>query len=145
MAAINNVSPSFLWMVTRDNNSHLLRRPAGVGDLSTSPLNPTGIQSSQFGAAYNVKHASVTAHPSGEGFVLHRITRRNANKPAKRYSATHFNNLKGGQIDKFRSLVKAQINRRDLNNVSVQHIRTRIACNSHDDTIFTSSSATETY
>ena len=119
MASATNVSSSFLWLTARDHNSGLLRRPDGVGDLSTCPLNPKGVQTPQYGAAFNAKHASVTAHPSGEGFVFHRLTRGNQNKLAKRYSSTHINNLKGGEVDRFRSLVKKQLGRRDLNTVSL--------------------------
>lgn len=131
MAAINNVSPSFLWLATRETSSSLFRNDNGVGDLSTCPLNATGVNSPQNGGAFNSKHASVTAHPSGEGFVLHRLTRGNTNKPAKRYSATHINNLKPGQVDLFRNLIKKQINRRDLNTVSTFFLIKSILRNKH--------------
>ena len=115
MSVQSNISSDFLWLATRETNCQLLRRPAGVGDLSTCALNPTGVNSRQYSAVSNAKHASVTADPKGEGFVYHQLTRRNVFKPAKRYTSKQVNNLKPGQVDRFRKLVKHELGRRDLN------------------------------
>jgi len=115
MSVTSNVSSSFLWLATRNTNAHLLRGQVGVPHLNTCGSNPVGVHTPQYFVGSQEKHASVTAEPKGEGFIYHHLSRRNAFKPAKRYTVKHINNLKAGQVDRFRKLVKKELGRRDLN------------------------------
>lgn len=113
-----NVSPAFVWLATKNTDCALLRRPNGVGDLSTCAYNPVGVQRPKYSAFANKKHAGVVAHPSGEGFVLNHQGRRNANKPAKSFNAQHLSNLKSADVQNFRNFVQHRLGRKDLSAVS---------------------------
>lgn len=113
-----NVSPAFIWLATKDTDCALLRRPNGVGDLSTCAYNPVGTQRPRNSAFANQKHAGVVAHPSGEGFVLNHQGKRNANKPAKCFTSQQLSNLKSADVLNFRNFVQYRLGRKDLSAVS---------------------------
>lgn len=115
---VNNVSPDFLWLVTKNTDCALLRRKNGVGDLTKCAYNPVGVQKPKYSAFANRKHAGVTAHPSGEGFVVNHQSRTQSNKPAKSFNSTHFNNLKSADVESFRNFVRYRLGRKDLSAVS---------------------------
>lgn len=113
-----NVSSDFLWLVTRNTDCALLRRPSGVGDLSTCAYNPVGVQKPRYSAFANKKHAGVVANSSGEGFIVNHQSRRNASKPAKSFSTIQVNNLKSSDVQNFRNFVQHRLGRSDLSAVS---------------------------
>ena len=39
---MTNVSPSFLWLATKNSDCALIRRKSGIGDLSSCAYNPVG-------------------------------------------------------------------------------------------------------
>ncbi|RWS29995.1 60S ribosomal protein L28-like protein [Leptotrombidium deliense] len=78
-----NVSRDLLWMLTKNNSCHLIKRPA-LKPLTKDPMNPKGIHSLRFAGSVQRKAMNVQAHPSGKGVQLVFNKRRHQKRPAKR-------------------------------------------------------------
>jgi large subunit ribosomal protein L28e len=78
-----NMSRDLLWLLTKNNNSHILKPRAFKKRLSTDPMNPKGVQSFRFSGAIQRKAITVEPHSSGKGVNLVYKKRRHQSRPEK--------------------------------------------------------------
>lgn len=116
-----NVSRDLLWLMTKNNNAHMLKTRGIRKVFTRDPLNPKGIQSLRFSGAVQRKALTVEPHASGKGVTLVFKKRKHQRKPSK--STAKMSLVKGSRrtLSTIRSFCNKNYYRTDLKNVCLKN------------------------
>ena len=78
-----NVSRDLLWILTKNHNSFMFKRPGISKRFSTDPMNAKGIQTLKHSGSLYQRAINVQPDPSGKGVVLLHKVSSNQSKLAK--------------------------------------------------------------
>lgn len=120
MVAGVNVSRDLLWILTQNNNNHVVKRKGFRRRFTTDPLNPKGIANLRFSGAIQRKALTVEPHASGKGVNLVFRKRAQQSKPAKSIARVPLTKGSVRALSAIRSFCNKNFYRKDLKNVALR-------------------------
>jgi hypothetical protein len=112
-----NVSRDLLWILTNNNNAHMMKQRGIRSRLSRDPLNPKGIQSFRNAGSLQDRAITVQPDPSGKGVVLVHKNRSNKRSPAKSLTRISLRRSAGKTIQTIKRFVNGKKYRKDQKTV----------------------------